>query len=219
MSKGRLEAFSDGVHRHPHHHHGAGAATSRRTPTLEALQPLAPVFISYVLSFVYLGIYWNNHHHLLQSARWSTAAPCGRTCTCCSGCRWSRSRRVDGPDDLRPCRPRCTAWCCWRPPSPTPCSSRPSASARPVAVDQRGQRRRPQGRGVAPDLCAGDPGRVGRRRSSRSGCTPSWRSSGSCPIGAWSVPSAPEGGRLRFGSTRSPVETSLAPTGLVVSRV
>jgi uncharacterized membrane protein len=34
--------------------------------TLEALRPLAPVFLSYLLSFVFLGIYWSNHHHLLQ---------------------------------------------------------------------------------------------------------------------------------------------------------
>ena len=34
---------------------------------LDALQPLLPVFISYVLSFIYIGIYWNNHHHLLQA--------------------------------------------------------------------------------------------------------------------------------------------------------
>src|SRR3989475_10918205 len=34
-----------------------------------ALQPLIPVFLSYVLSFVFLGIYWNNHHHLLQAVR------------------------------------------------------------------------------------------------------------------------------------------------------
>ncbi len=67
MSKGRLEAFSDGViailitimvlELHP-----------PEQTDLEALRPLVPVFISYVLSFVYLGIYWNNHHHLLQSA-------------------------------------------------------------------------------------------------------------------------------------------------------
>jgi uncharacterized membrane protein len=36
-------------------------------PTPEALRPLIPKFLSYVLSFVYLGIYWNNHHHLLQA--------------------------------------------------------------------------------------------------------------------------------------------------------
>jgi uncharacterized membrane protein len=65
MTKGRLEAFSDGVFaviitimvlemRAPH---GAD---------LEALRPLVPVFLSYVLSFVFLGIYWSNHHHLLQ---------------------------------------------------------------------------------------------------------------------------------------------------------
>jgi uncharacterized membrane protein len=36
---------------------------------LAALRPLLPVFLSYILSFVYVGIYWNNHHHLLQAAR------------------------------------------------------------------------------------------------------------------------------------------------------
>jgi uncharacterized membrane protein len=67
MNKSRLEAFSDGVIaiiitimvlelKVPH---GAG---------LDALQPLLPVFLSYVLSFVYVGIYWSNHHHLLHTA-------------------------------------------------------------------------------------------------------------------------------------------------------
>ncbi len=66
MSKGRLEAFSDGVI--------AILITimvlELRVPEqtdLAALRPLVPVFISYVLSFVYLGIYWSNHHHLLQA--------------------------------------------------------------------------------------------------------------------------------------------------------
>jgi uncharacterized membrane protein len=68
MTKGRMEAFSDGVIailitimvlelKVPH---GAD---------LSALRPLGPVLLSYVLSFVYLGIYWNNHHHLLHAAR------------------------------------------------------------------------------------------------------------------------------------------------------
>lgn len=68
MPKGRLEAFSDGVI--------AIIITimvlELRAPeetTLAALRPLLPVFLSYVLSFVYIGIYWNNHHHLLQAAR------------------------------------------------------------------------------------------------------------------------------------------------------
>jgi uncharacterized membrane protein len=68
MGKGRLEAFSDGVLaiiitimvlelRPPH------------GTDLAALRPLLPVLLSYVLSFVYLGIYWNNHHHMLHSTR------------------------------------------------------------------------------------------------------------------------------------------------------
>ena len=65
MSKSRMEAFSDGVI--------AILITimvlELRAPEgaeLSALRPLIPVFLSYVLSFIYLGIYWNNHHHLFQ---------------------------------------------------------------------------------------------------------------------------------------------------------
>ncbi len=67
MSKGRLEAFSDGViaiiitimvleMKVPH------------GDQLDDLWPVLPVFLSYVLSFVYVGIYWNNHHHMLHAA-------------------------------------------------------------------------------------------------------------------------------------------------------
>jgi uncharacterized membrane protein len=67
MTKGRLEAFSDGVMAIlitimvlelgvPH------------GDRLEDLAPLGPIFLSYILSFLNLGIYWNNHHHLLQAA-------------------------------------------------------------------------------------------------------------------------------------------------------
>ncbi len=68
MSKSRMEAFSDGVI--------AIIITvmvlELRTPhgtELADLRPLIPVFLSYVLSFVFLGIYWNNHHHLLQAIK------------------------------------------------------------------------------------------------------------------------------------------------------
>src|SRR5262245_12000549 len=67
MHKGRVEAFSDGVI--------AILITimvlDLKTPegtALAALRPLGPTFLSYVLSFVIIGIYWNNHHHMLQAA-------------------------------------------------------------------------------------------------------------------------------------------------------
>jgi len=68
MGKGRLEAFSDGVL--------AILITilvlELKVPygnDLAALKPLLPVFLGYLLSFVYLGIYWNNHHHMLHTCR------------------------------------------------------------------------------------------------------------------------------------------------------
>jgi uncharacterized membrane protein len=68
MQKNRLEAFSDGVLaiiitimvlelKVPHE------------TNLAALQPILPVFLSYVLSFIYVGIYWNNHHQLFHSTK------------------------------------------------------------------------------------------------------------------------------------------------------
>jgi uncharacterized membrane protein len=79
MSKGRMEAFSDGVIAIIITIMVLGL-TVPHEPDLAALRPVVPVLLSYVLSFVFLGIYWSNHHHLLQTFS-------GRTCTCCSGCR------------------------------------------------------------------------------------------------------------------------------------
>src|ERR1700679_2727660 len=73
MNSNRLEAFSDGVIaiiitimvlelKVPH-----GA-------TMASLLPLIPVFLSYVLSFIYVGIYWNNHHHMLHTCERVTGA-------------------------------------------------------------------------------------------------------------------------------------------------
>ena len=73
MSKGRLEAFSDGViaiiitimvleMKVPH------------SGSVQDLRPVLPVFLSYVLSFVYVGIYWNNHHHMLHTCTTVTGA-------------------------------------------------------------------------------------------------------------------------------------------------
>jgi len=68
MPKGRLEAFSDGVL--------AIVITIMvlqlplpRGSALSSLRPLAPVLLSYLLSYIYIGIYWNNHHHLLQATQ------------------------------------------------------------------------------------------------------------------------------------------------------
>jgi uncharacterized membrane protein len=69
MDKGRLEAFSDGVIAIIITIMVLEIKVPHEAATLEALRPLIPVFLSYVLSFVFLGIYWNNHHHLLQAVR------------------------------------------------------------------------------------------------------------------------------------------------------
>jgi uncharacterized membrane protein len=69
MNKGRLEAFSDGVLaivitimvleiKVPHGHE------------ISDLKPLLPIFLSYILSFIYLGIYWNNHHHMMHTVKY-----------------------------------------------------------------------------------------------------------------------------------------------------
>jgi len=68
MSRGRLEAFSDGVIAIIITIMVLGLAPPP-SAELTALQPLIPVFSSYVLSFVFVGIYWNNHHHLLQTVK------------------------------------------------------------------------------------------------------------------------------------------------------
>jgi len=71
MGKNRLEAFSDGVIaiiitimvldlKVPH------------TAQLAELEPLLPVLLSYILSFIYVGIYWNNHHHMFHSTKFVT---------------------------------------------------------------------------------------------------------------------------------------------------
>ena len=68
MNKGRLEGFSDGVLAVIITIMVLDMKTPRGT-NLIALKPLIPVLLSYVLSFVYIGIYWNNHHHLLHATQ------------------------------------------------------------------------------------------------------------------------------------------------------
>src|SRR6516225_962490 len=85
MEKNRMEAFSDGVlaiiitimvleMKVPHE------------TTLAALKPVLPVFLSYVLSFVYVGIYWNNHHHMLHATRHVSGSVLWPISICFSGC-------------------------------------------------------------------------------------------------------------------------------------
>jgi uncharacterized membrane protein len=69
MDKGRLEAFSDGVIAIIITIMVLEIKVPHEAATLGALRPLIPVLLSYILSFVFLGIYWNNHHHLLQAVR------------------------------------------------------------------------------------------------------------------------------------------------------
>ena len=86
MTTARVEAFSDAVIaiimtimvlelRAPHN------------ASLAALRPLLPVLGSYVLSFIFLGIYWNNHHHLLHASQQVNGTVLWATCICCSGFR------------------------------------------------------------------------------------------------------------------------------------
>ena len=96
MVKSRLEAFSDGVIaiiitimvlelKVPH------------GESLDALAPLIPVFLSYVLSFVYVGIYWNNHHHMLHAVRNVTGAdPVGQPASAVLAVAVSVRDRLDG---------------------------------------------------------------------------------------------------------------------------
>ena len=66
MQTNRLEAFSDCVMSIIITVMLLEIHVPRDAPTLEGLRPLVPGFLSYVLSFMYLGIYWNNHHHMFQ---------------------------------------------------------------------------------------------------------------------------------------------------------
>ena len=86
MGKGRLEAFTDAV-----------IAIIITIMVLEVKVPQGgglagileqlPVFLAYVLSYITIGIFWNNHHHMLMRPNASTGGCCGPTSICFSGCR------------------------------------------------------------------------------------------------------------------------------------
>ena len=69
MEKNRLEAFSDGVLAIIITIMVLELKVPQHAKTFADLQPLLPTFLSYVLSFIYVGIYWNNHHHMFQSTK------------------------------------------------------------------------------------------------------------------------------------------------------
>lgn len=73
MTKSRLEAFSDGVLAIVITIMVLEMKVPSHAAQLEDLRPLVPVFLSYVLSFLYLGIYWNNHHHLFHATHHASA--------------------------------------------------------------------------------------------------------------------------------------------------
>ena len=100
MGKGRLEAFSDGVI--------AVIITimvlEMKVPhggSVQALAPLIPVFLSYVLSFIYIGIYWNNHHHMLHACSRVTGAMLGQSSSVVLAVADSVYDRLDGRKSLR----------------------------------------------------------------------------------------------------------------------
>jgi uncharacterized membrane protein len=112
MGKGRLEAFSDGVL--------AIVITimvlELKVPhgsDLASLQPLLPVFLSYVLSFVYVGIYWNNHHHMLHATRKVSGGVLWANLHLLFWLSLFRSPPRGWAKTTSPrCRRRPTAWCC-----------------------------------------------------------------------------------------------------------
>jgi uncharacterized membrane protein len=109
MTKNRLEAFSDGVIaiiitimvlelKVPH------------TTELSGLLNLLPVFLSYVLSFIYVAIYWNNHHHLLHATHKVNGPVLWANMHLLF---WLPSSLVGWAKTISPpCPSRCTAWCC-----------------------------------------------------------------------------------------------------------
>src|SRR5262249_50508749 len=108
MSSGRLEAFSDGViaiiitimvleMKVPH------------GDRVQDLVPLVPTFLSYVLSFVYVGIYWNNHHHMLHACTAVTGAMLWANLHLFSGSRYFRLPQGGWGKTISPqCPPRST---------------------------------------------------------------------------------------------------------------
>ena len=162
MGRGRLEAFSDGV-----------IAILITIMVLElkvphgadwrALAPLVPVFLTYVLSFVYLGIYWNNHHHLLHTAdRVNGRDPVGEPAPALLAVAGPVRDRLDGREPLRHrCRRRSTASSCSAPRSRTrSCRRRSSPRTGRSSKLRGGGRQRHQGQGLVAALRRRDPARV-----------------------------------------------------------
>ena len=112
MGTDRMEAFSDGVIAIIITVMVLELKIPQQT-TLRALTPVVPVLLTYLLSFIYLGIYWNNHHHLLHTVDRVSGGMLWANLHLRSGSRSSRSPPAGWASiTSHPCRPRSTAWCC-----------------------------------------------------------------------------------------------------------
>ena len=158
--------------------------------TMDALRPLAPVFLSYVLSFVHVGIYWNNHHHLLHTVRSVSGAVL-----------WSNLHLLFWLSLV----PFVTGWM-----GENHFASLPVAMYGAVLMMSgvayylltrslvrspwrglgpgAGARQRFQGQGIGADLCRWPSRWRSSTAGSRSVSTSAWQHGGSFPIGGWSAP-------------------------------
>ena len=102
MTKTRLEAFSDGVIAIIITIMVLELKVARTAHDWQALRPLLPVFLTYVLSFVYLGIYWNNHHHMLHATdAHQRRHPVGQPAPAVLAVAGAVRHRLDGREPLR----------------------------------------------------------------------------------------------------------------------
>jgi uncharacterized membrane protein len=113
MEKNRLEAFSDSVIAIIITIMVLELKVPEDADGVAGLKPLLPVLLSYLLSFIYVGIYWNNHHHMFHSTKRVTGGILWANLHLRSGCHCFHSRpRGSAPITLRPRSRRSMPLCC-----------------------------------------------------------------------------------------------------------